>query len=61
MAADGHALPTAAQIDSASLELAATGVIPERYWFLGWLWVVFGTAATVLPLINLYWMVFKPA
>ena len=34
--------------------------IPERYWQLGRLWVVFGTLATLLPMINLYWMVFKP-
>lgn len=36
------------------------GEIPERYWQLERLWIVFGTLATLLPLINLYWMVFKP-
>ena len=36
------------------------GDIPERYWMLGRLWVIFGTLATIIPLANLYWMVFKP-
>ncbi len=36
------------------------GKIPRRYWSLGRAWIVFGTLATVLPLLNLYWMVFKP-
>jgi uncharacterized membrane protein len=34
--------------------------IPERYWRLSTLWAVFGAVATVLPLANLYFMVFKP-
>jgi uncharacterized membrane protein len=34
--------------------------IPERYWRLSRLWAVVGTVATVLPLANLYFMVFKP-
>lgn len=51
------------QIKQARLarEFATSGNIPERYWFLGKLWIWFGTAATLLPLINIYWMVFKPA
>jgi uncharacterized membrane protein len=36
------------------------GVIPERYWTLARIWNVFGTIAVVLPLANLYFMVFKP-
>jgi uncharacterized membrane protein len=36
------------------------GPIPERYWRLGRLWMVFGIAATALPAANLYVMVFKP-
>jgi len=35
--------------------------IPEIYWKLGKMWLIFGILATVLPMINLYWMVFKPA
>ena len=34
--------------------------IPDRYWRLSRLWAVFGAIATVLPLLNLYLMVFKP-
>lgn len=34
--------------------------IPERYWQLNKLWMGFGMLATVLPLLNIYWMVFKP-
>jgi Predicted integral membrane protein (DUF2269) len=51
------------QIKQAHLarEFATSGNIPERYWFLGKLWIWFGTAATLLPLNNIYWMVFKPA
>ncbi len=34
--------------------------IPEQYWRLGRVWMIFGIVATVLPLVNIYWMVFKP-
>lgn len=36
------------------------GDIPESYWKLGRIWIIFGTLATVIPLANIYWMVFKP-
>src|SRR5229473_2550533 len=36
------------------------GPIPIRYWRLGRIWMTFGVTATLLPLANLYWMVFKP-
>jgi uncharacterized membrane protein len=39
---------------------ATEPMIPERYWRLSTLWSVFGALATVLPLANLYFMVFKP-
>jgi uncharacterized membrane protein len=39
---------------------AAELVIPERYWRLSALWSIFGAIATLLPLANLYFMVFKP-
>ena len=42
-------------------QFAITGSIPDEYWLLSKLWMGFGVAATVLPLINIYWMVFKPA
>ena len=35
------------------------GIAPS-YWRLARLWAVFGTIATLLPLANLYFMVFKP-
>lgn len=34
--------------------------IPDSYWQLGRVWIIFGIIATILPLLNLYWMVFKP-
>ena len=34
--------------------------VPDDYWRLEKYWMIFGIIATVLPLINLYWMVFKP-
>lgn len=34
--------------------------VPDEYWQLEKLWMIFGIVATVLPLMNLYWMVFKP-
>jgi len=40
---------------------AVSGEIPEEYWFLGKLWLWFGTLATLLPLLNIYWMVYKPS
>ncbi len=34
--------------------------IPEEYWKLEKYWMIFGIIATILPLMNLYWMVVKP-
>jgi len=34
--------------------------IPNRYWRLSTIWAVFGAIATLLPLANIYLMVFKP-
>lgn len=34
--------------------------IPPQYWRLGRMWMGFGIAATILPLINVYMMVAKP-
>jgi uncharacterized membrane protein len=41
-------------------QFATQPLIPERYWRLSMLWSVFGAVATLLPLANLYLMVFKP-
>jgi len=43
-----------------SKQFSKDGVIPDNYWRLSRLWIVFGTLATLLPLVNIYWMVFKP-
>lgn len=40
---------------------AADGEIPAAYWRLNRVWAVVGTIATILPLLNLYFMVYKPA
>jgi len=34
--------------------------VPENYWALSKYWGIFGIIATILPLVNLYFMVFKP-
>jgi uncharacterized membrane protein len=34
--------------------------IPAKYWKLSKCWNVFGSIAVLLPLMNVYWMVFKP-
>lgn len=34
--------------------------IPQEYWRLGRIWMALGTIATLLPLVNLYFMVYKP-
>jgi len=34
--------------------------IPDQYWHLNRLWYFWGIIATLLPLANLYWMIFKP-
>jgi uncharacterized membrane protein len=51
-----------AQIKQAKMAkvFAISGVIPEYYWRLNNRWIFFGILATLLPLINLFWMVFKP-
>jgi uncharacterized membrane protein len=36
------------------------GKIPESYWRHGRRWAIWGVIATVIPLANLYFMVFKP-
>lgn len=41
-------------------QFANSGEIPDKYWRLGRVWMIFGTLATIIPLANLYWMVFKP-
>ena len=42
-------------------EFRDSPAVPDRYWRLSMLWAVFGVIATLLPLANLYLMVFKPS
>ncbi|TGO02060.1 membrane protein [Candidatus Thiomargarita nelsonii] len=42
-----------------SQQFSKDGLIPDNYWHLGRLWLFFGILATLLPLLNIYWMVFK--
>jgi len=41
-------------------EFENSGNIPDQYWKLGRIWMVFGTISTLLPFVNLYFMVYKP-
>lgn len=53
-------IPT--QIKQAKMARAfvSTNQIPEAYWKLSKRWNLFGAIAVILPLINIYWMVYKP-
>jgi uncharacterized membrane protein len=42
-------------------EFAVSGTIPDEYWRLCTIWNIYGLLAIIIPLVNLYWMVFKPA
>ena len=50
------------QIKQASMakQFVKDNNIPDLYWTLGKIWIIFGVLAILLPLINIYWMVFKP-
>lgn len=45
----------------AARAFALGGPIPPDYWRRERLWAVFGVIATLLPCLNLYFMIFKPA
>ena len=50
-----------ARIDARAARLFALGGdIPETYWRYARRWMVWGVIATLLPLANVYVMVFKP-
>jgi intracellular septation protein A len=42
-------------------DLNDTMEIPDEYWRLSTRWKLFGAIAVALPLVNVYWMVFKPS
>lgn len=53
-------IPVQAMQARLARRFAKDGEIPARYWKLARVWTVFGLLATLLPLANLYVMVFKP-
>lgn len=54
-------IPTQIKQAKMAKEFAVSGEIPQEYWQLCNRWNWFGLAATLLPLMNIYWMVFKTA
>lgn len=54
-------IPLQIKLAQMAKAFAEGGDIPEEYWLLDKLWLWFGILATVLPLLNIYWMVFKPS
>ena len=53
-------IPTQIKQSRLARNFADSKSIPDEYWKLSKRWNIFGTIAVVLPLINIYWMVFKP-
>lgn len=53
-------IPIQIQLQRMTNQFKNTQVIPDKYWKLERLWMIFGVIATILPLMNLYWMVIKP-
>lgn len=54
-------IPTQMRQERMSREFSVSGIIPPVYWRLCRRWNIWGSIATLLPLLNLYWMVLKPA
>lgn len=53
-------IPTQAVPARKARTFEAGSAIPESYWRHSRRWNIWGTAATLVPLANLYFMVFKP-
>lgn len=53
-------IPIQKKQTSLAQNLNSDSEIPEAYWQLGRSWIFWGGIATLLPIINLYLMVFKP-
>jgi uncharacterized membrane protein len=53
-------IPVQFKLSSIAKQFSNETTIPDRYWTYEKIWMFFGTIATLLPLCNLYWMVFKP-
>lgn len=52
-------IPLQISLERIARDFTNGGDIPERYWFYERLWMILGVIATILPLANIYWMVFK--
>lgn len=53
-------IPTQIKQSRLARNFAKSEQIPDEYWKLSKRWNIFGAIAVALPLINIYWMVFKP-
>lgn len=53
-------IPTQIKQARLSRNFVHANEIPAEYWKLSKRWNIFGAIAVLLPLINIYWMVFKP-
>jgi len=53
-------IPTQIVLAREARVFASGGTIPESYWRHGRRWMVWGSIVTIVPLANLYFMVFKP-
>lgn len=54
-------IPTQIKQAKMAKVFAETSVIPSQYWKMCKTWNIWGAIATLLPLVNIYWMTFKPA
>ena len=53
-------IPVQIVLHRLAIQFQQTEQISQQYWTYEIIWGIFGTIATLLPLMNLYWMVFKP-
>lgn len=53
-------LPIQLRMRTITMHLEADEALPEHYWKLSLWWNIIGSAATLLPLIATWYMVFKP-
>ena len=53
-------VPTQVQQGRLAASFATSTTIPPRYWQLNRRWIVWGIAATLLPLVNMGLMVLRP-
>ncbi len=54
-------IPTQMKQAKMAKGFAESGEITDCYWKLCMRWNIWGAIAVILPLINIYWMTFKPA